>query len=41
MVSASFYINSNNSFVRYEWAVSDPVSVPVHNPNGRSYEIGL
>jgi protein arginine N-methyltransferase 5 len=27
--------------VWYEWSISDPVSTPVHNPNGRSYEIGL
>lgn len=27
--------------VWYEWAVSSPVTAPVHNPNGRSYEIGL
>jgi protein arginine N-methyltransferase 5 len=27
--------------VWYEWAVSSPVTASVHNPNGRSYEIGL
>ena len=26
---------------RYEWALSSPTTVAVHNPNGRSYEIGL
>jgi len=36
-----FWRNVTKTHVWYEWAVSDPVSVPVHNPNGRSYEIGL
>jgi len=36
-----FWRNVTRQHVWYEWAVSDPVSVPVHNPNGRSYEIGL
>merc|ERR1719188_1913685 len=36
-----FWRNVSKSHVWYEWAVSEPVAVPVHNPNGRSYEIGL
>mmetsp|Transcript_34182 Transcript_34182/g.107768 ORF Transcript_34182/g.107768 Transcript_34182/m.107768 type:complete len:636 (-) Transcript_34182:176-2083(-) len=27
--------------VWYEWAVSEPIVSPIHNPNGRSYYIGL
>ncbi len=27
--------------VWYEWAVTKPVASPIHNPNGRSYTIGL
>ncbi|KAJ9601448.1 hypothetical protein L9F63_000396, partial [Diploptera punctata] len=27
--------------VWYEWSITKPVPVPVHNPNGRSYTIGL
>jgi protein arginine N-methyltransferase 5 len=27
--------------VWYEWCISAPVPVPVHNPAGRSYSIGL
>jgi len=27
--------------VWYEWSISEPVASPVHNPNGRSYQIGL
>ncbi|XP_023343008.1 protein arginine N-methyltransferase 5 [Eurytemora carolleeae] len=27
--------------VWYEWSISEPICSPVHNPNGRSYQIGL
>lgn len=27
--------------VWYEWAVSEPVACPIHNPGGRSYYVGL
>ncbi|PNF42601.1 Protein arginine N-methyltransferase 5 [Cryptotermes secundus] len=27
--------------VWYEWSITKPIPVPVHNPNGRSYTIGL
>jgi len=30
----------NEKKVWYEWAISEPVSSPVHNPGGRSYYIG-
>ena len=36
-----FWRNVTRQHVWYEWAVTDPVSVNIHNPNGRSYEIGL
>lgn len=29
------------SNVWYEWCVSKPTATPVHNPNGRSYSLGL
>ena len=27
--------------VWYEWALLEPQASPIHNPNGRSYHIGL
>ena len=36
-----FIIGMRKKFHRYEWALSSPTTVAVHNPNGRSYEIGL
>ena len=36
-----FWRNVTKGHVWYEWALSEPVAVPVHNPNGRSYKIGL
>lgn len=27
--------------VWYEWAVTQPQTGPIHNPNGRSYFVGL
>lgn len=36
-----FWRNVTPNHVWYEWALSHPVAVPVHNPNGRSYKIGL
>lgn len=32
---------SSSTKVWYEWAVSDPVTTPIHNPNGRSYSFAL
>ena len=36
-----FWRNVSAKHVWYEWALSSPTTVAVHNPNGRSYEIGL
>lgn len=27
--------------VWYEWAVTQPLASPIHNPGGRSYHVGL
>lgn len=27
--------------VWYEWGLTEPLVTPIHNPNGRSYHIGL
>jgi len=27
--------------VWYEWAVTQPLATPIHNPGGRSYYVGL
>lgn len=40
-ISLHFWRLVSKKSVWYEWAVSNPVTAPVHNPNGRSYEIGL
>lgn len=40
-VELAFWRLNNDKIVWYEWLVSGPVSLPVHNPNGRSYFIGL
>jgi len=40
-ISASMWRRSTNSKVWYEWAVSKPYPSPIHNPNGRSYHVGL
>ena len=40
-VELHFWRVNNGKNVWYEWAISKPVSVPIHNPNGRSYTIGL
>jgi len=36
-----FWRNVTSTHVWYEWALSQPIAVAVHNPNGRSYKIGL
>ncbi|CAH1396442.1 unnamed protein product [Nezara viridula] len=36
-----FWRLADKKSVWYEWCVSQPVQTPVHNPNGRSYSIGL
>jgi protein arginine N-methyltransferase 5 len=40
-IVAHFWRNVSPSKVWYEWSISEPTSIPVHNPNGRSYWIGL
>ena len=37
----SMFRRSNSTKVWYEWAVQSPVALPVHNPGGRSYHVGL
>nr|XP_034196482.1 protein arginine N-methyltransferase 5 isoform X2 [Osmia lignaria] len=36
-----FWRQCSSKNVWYEWCISKPIAVPVHNPNGRSYTIGL
>lgn len=38
---AHFWRLSDRKNVWYEWSISKPVQIPIHNPNGRSYGIGL
>nr|CAD7409519.1 unnamed protein product [Timema poppensis] len=40
-LAVHFWRLSTKKNVWYEWAVSQPVPGPIHNPNGRSYTIGL
>ena len=40
-VELHFWRLNNGKEVWYEWCITKPVGVPVHNPNGRSYTIGL
>ncbi|XP_043200596.1 protein arginine N-methyltransferase 5-like [Amphibalanus amphitrite] len=40
-VQVSFWRLSNARNVWYEWSVNAPRTLPIHNPNGRSYTIGL
>ena len=40
-VSTSFWRVGDKHKVWYEWTVSSPVALPIHNPMGRSYAIGL
>lgn len=40
-VELHFWRLNNSKQVWYEWCVTKPVPVPIHNPNGRSYTIGL
>ena len=34
-------VSENSGRVWFEWAVVAPTATPIHNPNGRSYWIGL
>jgi protein arginine N-methyltransferase 5 len=40
-IKVHFWRCSNKHNVWYEWSLSSPAPVPVHNINGRSYTIGL
>ena len=40
-VELHFWRLNNGKQVWYEWCITKPVAVPIHNPNGRSYTIGL
>ncbi|CAM9392438.1 unnamed protein product, partial [Scytosiphon promiscuus] len=40
-VSAHFWRCTSSTKVWYEWALTSPTPSPIHNPNGRSYWIGL
>jgi len=40
-VEASFWRNCASAKVWYEWCLTAPSTSPIHNPNGRSYWIGL
>ena len=40
-VEAHFWRHVSARRVWYEWALTQPVTSPIHNANGRSYHIGL
>jgi protein arginine N-methyltransferase 5 len=40
-ITAQFWRHVASSKVWYEWGVTSPACSPVHNPNGRSYFVGL
>ncbi|KAJ5077211.1 protein arginine n-methyltransferase 5 [Anaeramoeba ignava] len=40
-ISTDFWRVGSSNRIWYEWTVSSPVSLPIHNPNGRSTWIGL
>ena len=40
-ISVSMWRRHSSSKVWYEWAVSQPSPSHIHNPNGRSYYVGL
>jgi len=41
VVEAHFWRKVSSTKVWYEWCVADPSACPIHNPQGRSYWIGL
>ena len=41
VVSVQFWRHVSSHKVWYEWALLQPQISPIHNPNGRSYHIGL
>lgn len=40
-IEVSMFRRSNPSKVWYEWTVSRPIALPMANPSGRSYHVGL
>ena len=40
-IEAHFWRHASHHKVWYEWALTQPTPSPIHNPNGRSYFIGL
>jgi len=40
-VQVTFSRNVDQTKVWYEWSVSDPITLPIHNSNGRSNWVGL
>lgn len=40
-ITVHFWRCVSNKQVHYEWCVSTPNSSVIHNPNGRTYWIGL
>ena len=40
-VKMSMFRRSSSTKVWYEWAVQEPVALPIANPGGRSYYVGL
>ncbi len=40
-IDVQFWRQTDPRYVWYEWALSAPQCLPIHNPNGRSYRIGL
>ena len=40
-VTVHFWRHVSGHKVWYEWALHEPQASPMHNPNGRSYHIGL
>lgn len=41
VVDAHFWRCVNRTHVWYEWCVTSPVASAIHNPVGRSHNIGL
>ncbi|KAK3907651.1 Protein arginine N-methyltransferase 5 [Frankliniella fusca] len=41
ILEVNFWRVNNSKNVWYEWCISKPCPGPIHNPNGRSYTIGL
>jgi protein arginine N-methyltransferase 5 len=40
-LKATFWRHATKQKVWYEWCITDPNQTAIHNPNGRSYFIGL